>query len=69
MSREEDIFHADVQRTFATDYGQRVINNLVETYCRGTFAENPFKMAHKVGQSDLVMHLVSLIEQELPKDA
>ncbi len=65
MSREEDIFHADVQRTFASEPGQRVIRELVLTHTRKVFDDNPFKTAYNAGKSDLVTHLVSLIEDKL----
>jgi len=65
VSREEDIFHADVQRTFATDYGQRVLRDLVLTYTRRVFDDDsPYRTAYNVGKADLVMHLVSLTEEE-----
>ena len=65
MSREEDIFHADVQRTFTTETGQRVIRELVLSYTRKVFDDNPYKTAYNAGKSDLVTHLVSLIEEKL----
>lgn len=65
MSREEDIFHADVQRTFVSEHGRRVIEELTATHCRKVYNDNPYKMAYNVGKSDLVQHLVALIEQEL----
>ena len=66
MSREENIFHADVKRAFSEAHGQRVIEELVAKHCRKVYNDNPFRMAYNAGQSDLVQHLVSLIEQELP---
>ena len=65
MSREEDIFHADVKRSFSEPHGQRVLDELTATYCRKVYDDNPYKMAYKAGQSDLVQRLITLVEEDI----
>ena len=68
MTYDGKRFHADVQRMFGTDAGQRVLAEMEARYCRANFDENPYTTARNCGQADLVQFLKSLTEEPLPKD-
>lgn len=64
MTQEEDRLKYLVQMTFKTEAGAQLMDELVLMYCTSKFDENPYSMARKVGESDLVMFLKSLVDEQ-----
>jgi hypothetical protein len=62
-TKEEDRLKYLVQKTFGTDAGQQLMAELHATYCARNFDENPYVMARNCGQSDLVIFLMSLMDE------
>ena len=52
---------ADYLRTFGSEQGKRCLKDMRQAYCTGTFDPNPFMMAFKAGQ----MQVVKDIEAQL----
>lgn len=65
MTYDGKKFHADVQRVFLTNEGQRVLHEMELRYCRANFDENPYTTARNCGQADLVNFLKSLTEERI----
>ncbi len=63
LNREEAQFQKAVRDLFNTNDGQFVLEELQAQYCRKMFNENPYRMAHNCGQSDVVMLLKQITEE------
>ena len=64
MNQAEDRLKYLVQATFGTESGAQLMDELVLMYCTSKFDENPYAMARKVGEADLVMFLKSIVDEQ-----
>ena len=60
----EDRFRMLVHRTFHTEAGQDLMKELHAMYVAQSFNENPYVMSRNCGQSDLVLFLQSVLDEE-----
>lgn len=48
---------SDYTRTFSTQHGQRVLQDLIKTFGGDTFNENPFVMAARAGERRPILRI------------
>lgn len=51
---------------FGSDLGQQVLADMCESafVLHGTFSDNPYEMAHKEGQREVVLRILTTLELE-----
>lgn len=54
---------SDYTRTFSTDYGKRVLIDLIKTFGGDTFDPNPFVMAARAGERRPVLRIIQYLSK------
>ena len=62
ISVEYMSFLQDYWESFLSEKGKRVLNDMRIKYCQSCFDENPYRMAYRSGQRDVVMEIEEVLE-------